>query len=215
MIIDAKILNKILADQIQKHLKRIIHLDLGGFISRSEGWSNIYKAISVTHHTNKKINKTHMIISIDVEKAFNKIQHTYRWPISTWKDAQHCYYNYNSVRLCDPMHCSLPGSSVHGNFQAIVLEWIAISFSRGSSQPRDQTRVSCIVDRSFTVWATREIQGRPVDGSVDGNKIDFTCRKDASLYLSLLLLPGFKEQCLEKYGDVHLGETRTVRCGVF
>ena len=49
--------------------------------------------------------------------------------------------------LCDPMDCSLPGSSVHGIFQAIVLEWIAISFSRGSSQPRDRTRVSRIVDR--------------------------------------------------------------------
>ena len=58
--------------------------------------------------------------------------------------------------LCDPMNCSLPGSSVHGIFQAIVLEWIAISFSRGSSWPRDQTQVSCIVDRRFTVWATRE-----------------------------------------------------------
>ena len=55
--------------------------------------------------------------------------------------------------LCDPMDCSLPGSSVHGIFQAIVLEWIAISFSRGSSQPRDRTRVSRIVDRRFTVWA--------------------------------------------------------------
>ena len=52
--------------------------------------------------------------------------------------------------LCDPMDCSLPGSSVHGIFQAIVLEWIAISFSRGSSQPRDRTRVSRIVDRRFT-----------------------------------------------------------------
>ena len=56
--------------------------------------------------------------------------------------------------LCDPMGCSLPGSSVHEIFQAIVLEWIAISFSRGSSQPRDRTRVSRIVDRRFTVWAT-------------------------------------------------------------
>ena len=54
------------------------------------------------------------------------------------------------------MGCSLPSSSVHGIFQAIVLECIAISFSRGSSQPRDQTRVSRIVDRRFTVWATRE-----------------------------------------------------------
>ena len=51
----------------------------------------------------------------------------------------------------------LPGSSVHGIFQAIVLEWIAISFSRGSSQPRDQTWVSPIVDRRFTIWATREV----------------------------------------------------------
>ena len=55
------------------------------------------------------------------------------------------------LTLCDPMDCSLPGSSVHGIFQAIVLEWIAISFSRGSSQHRDQTRVSRIVDRRFTV----------------------------------------------------------------
>ena len=61
------------------------------------------------------------------------------------------------VRLCDPMDCSLPGSSVHGIFQEIVLEWIAISFSRGSSWPRDRTRVSCIVDRHFTIWATREV----------------------------------------------------------
>ena len=53
--------------------------------------------------------------------------------------------------LCDSMGCSPPGSSVHGIFQAVVLEWIAISFSRGSSQPRDGTRVSCIVDRRFTV----------------------------------------------------------------
>ena len=52
------------------------------------------------------------------------------------------------------MDCSLPGSSVHGIFQAIVLEWIAISFSRGSSQPRDRTWVSYTVDRRFTVWAT-------------------------------------------------------------
>ena len=55
------------------------------------------------------------------------------------------------LTLCDPMDCSPPGSSVHGIFQAIVLEWIAISFSRVSSQPRDQTQVSCIVDRCFTI----------------------------------------------------------------
>ena len=53
--------------------------------------------------------------------------------------------------LCDPRDYSLPAFSVHGIFQAIVLEWIAISFSRGSSRPRDRTRVSHIVDRRFTV----------------------------------------------------------------
>ena len=60
--------------------------------------------------------------------------------------------------LCDPMDCSLPGSSVHGIFQERVLEWVAISFSRGSSWPRDRTQVSCTAGRRFTVWATREAQ---------------------------------------------------------
>ena len=61
------------------------------------------------------------------------------------------------LTLCDPMDCSLPGSSVHGIFQAGVLEWIAISFSRGSSLSRDRTWVSHIVDRRSTIWATREV----------------------------------------------------------
>ena len=56
--------------------------------------------------------------------------------------------------LCDLMDYSLPGSSVCGIFQATVLKWIAISFSRGSSRPRDRTQVSHIVDRRFTIWAT-------------------------------------------------------------
>ena len=56
---------------------------------------------------------------------------------------------WSRVLLCDPMDCSLPGSSVHGVFQARIVEWVAISFSRGSSLARDQTRVSCIVGRCF------------------------------------------------------------------
>ena len=55
------------------------------------------------------------------------------------------------------MDCSLPGSSVHGIFQARILEWVTISFPRGSSQPRDRTQVSFTVGRCFTVWATREV----------------------------------------------------------
>ena len=58
--------------------------------------------------------------------------------------------------LCDHMDCSSPGSSVHGILQARILEWGAIPFSRGPSWPRDQTQVSCIAGRFFTVSATRE-----------------------------------------------------------
>ena len=63
--------------------------------------------------------------------------------------------------LCDRMDCSLSGSSIHGIFQARVLEWITISFSRGSSRPRNRTWVSRIAGRRFTVWATREAQIYP------------------------------------------------------
>ena len=56
--------------------------------------------------------------------------------------------------LCDPVDCSPPGSSVHGILQARILEWVAISFSRGSSWPRDQTQVSRIAGRHFNLWAT-------------------------------------------------------------
>ena len=58
--------------------------------------------------------------------------------------------------LCDPVDCSLPGSSVHGILQASILEWVAISLSRGSSWPRDRSWVSCIGGRRFNLWATRE-----------------------------------------------------------
>ena len=60
------------------------------------------------------------------------------------------------VWLCNPMDCSLTGSSIHGIFQARILEWVAISFSRGSSQPGVRTQVFCILGRLFTIWGTRE-----------------------------------------------------------
>ena len=62
--------------------------------------------------------------------------------------------------LCNPTDYNLPGSSIHGIFQERTLEWVAISFSRRSSQLRDWTQVSCTVGRYFTIWATREVWGK-------------------------------------------------------
>ena len=78
-------------------------------------------------------------------------------PSRTWQKVEsESEVAQSCLTLCDPMDCSLPGSSVHGILQARVLEWVAIFFSRGSSRPRERTQVSCIPGRRFNRWATRE-----------------------------------------------------------
>ena len=68
-----------------------------------------------------------------------------------------CFIAQSCPTVCNPTDCSPPGSSVHRILQARILEWVAMSSSRRASQPRDQTQISCIVGRFFTIWTTREV----------------------------------------------------------
>ena len=105
------------------------------------------------------------IIKIPRERFWTEmVKLTLAWRWRGWtkpSEVKWSEFARSCLTLCDPMNCRLPGSSVCGIFQARVLEWVVISFSRGSSWPRDRTRVSQIAGRCFTIWTTRKALSLP------------------------------------------------------
>ena len=99
--------------------------------------------------TTKPTGKPHTLPTINLSCVL------YPFSVQFGSVAQSC------LTLCNPMDCNLPGASVPGTLQARILEWVAISFSMGSSGPRDRTRVSWIASRFFTIWAAREAPSYP------------------------------------------------------
>ena len=139
----SKVMLKILWARLQQYVIRELPDVQAGF-RKGRGTRDQIANICWIIEKAREFQKNIYFCFIDYAKAFDCVK--------KWSEvAQSC------PTLWDPVDCSLPGSSVHGIFQARILQWVTISFSRGSSRSRDQTQVSCIGGRHFNLYATREV----------------------------------------------------------
>ena len=121
-------------------------------------------------YINYKISKKQYDIICALKEI--KISGDWRAKLCFWRPCAMLYYTWSCLILCEPMGCSPPASSVHGTVQTRILEWIVISYSRGSFQPRDRIWVSCNAVDLFTMWVTRKVlfggQWTPISSAFEG-----------------------------------------------
>ena len=146
-------------------------------ISSSSRWS-LARLPCSTHHSQSLISQLWRACNLHDDHNFpvqlGRLE-GHHHPMLCVRVAQSC------LTLCNPMDWSPPGSSVHGILQTRILEWVAISFSRGSSQLREQAQVSCIAGRFFTVWVWKPLQREPLQREIHAKWNKCNC----------LLMPGF------------------------
>ena len=150
--------------QIIPALQGQLKYSLLGSIQRPALFSLLYTATSLCSICELGENKDCFLLKaqqiqiIEVSLAYSKCSVFVEWMNQCIELKSESEVTQSCLTLCDPMNYNLSGSSVHAIFQARILEWVAISFSRRSSQPRDWTQGSCIAGRCFTVWTTKEVQ---------------------------------------------------------